>query len=59
MAKQSILLQFSDNATTDISHTAITDKEKHERYSLSGLKLNGTPKPGEIYIQGGKKIIAK
>lgn len=59
MAKQSILLQFSDNATTGISHTAITDKKEHERYSLSGLKLNGTPKPGEIYIQGGKKIIAK
>lgn len=59
-AKQNILLRFMDDETTGIFYTPAADKAtKQECYTLSGLKLNGDPTPGQIYIQGGKKFIAK
>ncbi len=59
-AKQNILLRLMDGETTGISYTPATDKvNKQDCFTLSGLKLNGTPTPGQIYIQGGKKYIAK
>lgn len=59
-AKQSILLRFMDGETTGISYTPAADKiNKQDCFTLSGLKLNGAPTPGQIYIQGGKKFIAK
>ena len=54
------VLNFGDDETTSIDHLPLTiDHSDGAWYSIDGRKLSGKPTTKGIYINNGKKIVAK